>query len=62
MKVGIDVGGTFTDFLVTDDDGSIGVAKVLSTPHGAYAAAPDRLKAYVVLVKALTAQHRRLSL
>jgi N-methylhydantoinase A len=32
MKVGIDVGGTFTDFLVTDDDGSIQVGKVLSTP------------------------------
>jgi N-methylhydantoinase A len=33
MKVGIDVGGTFTDFLVTDDDGSIQVGKVLSTPE-----------------------------
>jgi N-methylhydantoinase A len=32
MKVGIDVGGTFTDFLVSDDDGSIQVGKVLSTP------------------------------
>jgi N-methylhydantoinase A len=33
MKVGIDVGGTFTDFLVSDDDGSIQVGKVLSTPE-----------------------------
>jgi len=33
MKVGIDVGGTFTDFLVTDDDGAIQVGKVLSTPE-----------------------------
>lgn len=33
MKVGIDVGGTFTDFLVTDEEGGIGVAKVLSTPE-----------------------------
>ncbi len=33
MKVGIDVGGTFTDFLVTDDDGGIEVVKVLSTPQ-----------------------------
>ena len=33
MKVGIDVGGTFTDFLVTDEDGRTQVAKVLSTPE-----------------------------
>ncbi len=33
MKVGIDVGGTFTDFLVTDSDGGIQVGKVLSTPQ-----------------------------
>jgi N-methylhydantoinase A len=33
MKVGIDVGGTFTDFLVTDDDGTVQVGKVLSTPE-----------------------------
>jgi N-methylhydantoinase A len=33
LKVGIDVGGTFTDFLVTDEDGNIEVAKVLSTPE-----------------------------
>jgi len=33
MKVGIDVGGTFTDFLVTDSDGEIQVGKVLTTPE-----------------------------
>lgn len=31
-KVGIDVGGTFTDFLVTDQSGRAEVFKVLSTP------------------------------
>jgi N-methylhydantoinase A len=33
LKLGIDVGGTFTDFLVTDEGGGIDVAKVLSTPE-----------------------------
>ncbi len=33
MKVGIDVGGTFTDFLITDEDGTSRVTKVLSTPE-----------------------------
>ena len=32
-KVGIDVGGTFTDFLLAFEDGSTRVYKVLSTPH-----------------------------
>ncbi len=31
-KIGIDVGGTFTDFLLTRDDGSSAIYKVLSTP------------------------------
>ena len=31
-KVGIDVGGTFTDFLLMDEKGAPGVFKVLSTP------------------------------
>ena len=31
-KVGIDVGGTFTDFLLMDEEGNPGVFKVLSTP------------------------------
>ncbi len=32
MRIGIDVGGTFTDFLLTHDDGESRVYKVLSTP------------------------------
>jgi len=32
-KIGIDVGGTFTDFLLTSDDGQSEVYKVLSTPE-----------------------------
>lgn len=31
-KIGIDVGGTFTDFLVSDESGNAEVFKVLSTP------------------------------
>ena len=33
MKIGIDVGGTFTDFLLAEDDGSSSIFKVLSTPE-----------------------------
>jgi N-methylhydantoinase A len=32
MKIGIDVGGTFTDFLLTLDDGTSRIYKTLSTP------------------------------
>jgi len=32
-KIGIDVGGTFTDFLLAFEDGSSKIYKVLSTPH-----------------------------
>ena len=32
MKIGIDVGGTFTDFLLSEDDGTSHIFKVLSTP------------------------------
>ncbi|MEA2108719.1 MAG: hydantoinase/oxoprolinase family protein [Pseudomonadota bacterium] len=32
FKIGIDVGGTFTDFLLTGEDGSTEIYKVLSTP------------------------------
>ena len=31
-KIGIDVGGTFTDFLLTQDDGTSFIYKTLSTP------------------------------
>jgi N-methylhydantoinase A len=37
-KVGIDVGGTFTDFLLMDEKGNPGVFKVLSTPDDPSAA------------------------
>jgi N-methylhydantoinase A len=32
FKIGVDVGGTFTDFLLMDEGGNTGVYKVLSTP------------------------------
>ena len=32
MRIGIDVGGTFTDFLLTTDENEFEVYKVLSTP------------------------------
>ena len=32
FKIGVDVGGTFTDFLLMDERGNSGVYKVLSTP------------------------------
>lgn len=32
MQVGVDIGGTFTDILVTDDDGNLDVIKTPSTP------------------------------
>jgi len=32
-KIGIDVGGTFTDFLLVDDNGNSEIYKVLSTPE-----------------------------
>jgi len=33
MRIGIDVGGTFTDFLLVDDSGNSQIYKVLSTPE-----------------------------
>ena len=33
LKIGIDVGGTFTDFLVADEGEEVSVFKVLSTPQ-----------------------------
>ena len=32
LKIGIDVGGTFTDFIVSGDDRKTVIHKVLSTP------------------------------
>ncbi len=32
-RVGVDVGGTFTDVVAVDDDGSVTLAKAASTPE-----------------------------
>jgi N-methylhydantoinase A/oxoprolinase/acetone carboxylase beta subunit len=33
-RIGVDIGGTFTDFLLLDDrDGSIAIGKTLTTPE-----------------------------
>ena len=33
LRIGIDIGGTFTDIVAIADDGSVATHKVLSTPH-----------------------------
>jgi len=43
-KIGIDVGGTFTDFLLTMEDGSSQIYKVLSTPDDPSIATMQGLK------------------
>ena len=43
-KIGIDVGGTFTDFLLTFDDGCSRIYKVLSTPQDPSIATIDGLR------------------
>ena len=43
-KIGIDVGGTFTDFLLAFEDGSSRIYKVLSTPQDPSIATIDGLK------------------
>ncbi|MBE9543131.1 MAG: hydantoinase/oxoprolinase family protein [Proteobacteria bacterium] len=43
-KIGIDVGGTFTDFLLVFEDGSSKIYKVLSTPHDPSIATMSGLK------------------
>ena len=44
FKIGIDVGGTFTDFLLTREDDSSKSYKVLSTPHDPSVATMSGLK------------------
>jgi N-methylhydantoinase A len=43
-KIGIDVGGTFTDFLLAFEDGSAKIYKILSTPHDPSIATMSGLK------------------
>ncbi|MSR13586.1 MAG: hypothetical protein EXR86_03295 [Gammaproteobacteria bacterium] len=33
LRIGVDVGGTFTDFLVTDSAGNAEIVKASTTPH-----------------------------
>ena len=33
FKIGVDVGGTFTDFLLMDEKGNSDIFKILSTPE-----------------------------
>ena len=33
VRIGVDIGGTFTDIVLADDDGSLLVSKTSSTPH-----------------------------
>src|SRR5687768_15603322 len=33
VRIGVDIGGTFTDIVVARDDGSVLISKVSSTPH-----------------------------
>ncbi|MBI4967486.1 MAG: hydantoinase/oxoprolinase family protein [Rhodospirillales bacterium] len=44
LKIGIDVGGTFTDFIVAWDTKAPGIFKVLSTPHDPSIAVVEGLK------------------
>jgi len=32
LRIGVDIGGSFTDHCVADEDGIVGVAKSLTTP------------------------------
>ncbi|MFG1637195.1 hydantoinase/oxoprolinase family protein [Pseudonocardia alni] len=43
-RVGVDVGGTFTDIMYCDDDGGVAVHKVPSTPHDPSVATVDGVR------------------
>jgi N-methylhydantoinase A len=45
LRLGIDIGGTFTDFVVADDDGSVSLFKEPSTPDAPERAIADGLSA-----------------
>ena len=59
LKVGIDVGGTFTDFLVTRPDDEPRVYKVLSTPSDPSVGLVDGLKEIAASVGMSLAQLAR---
>ena len=43
-RIGIDVGGTFTDAVILEDDGRVRIAKVRSTPEQVEAGFIDGLR------------------
>jgi N-methylhydantoinase A/oxoprolinase/acetone carboxylase beta subunit len=43
-RIAIDLGGTFTDFVVSSLDGSAGTLKLSSTPEGYACAIVDQLR------------------
>ena len=56
-KIGIDTGGTFTDFLLQDEAGTLFLHKVLSTPHAPEVAILQGLKDLGVCTKNLLITH-----
>ena len=56
-KIGIDTGGTFTDFLLQDEAGTLFLHKVLSTPHAPEVAILQGLKDLGVCIKNLLITH-----
>ena len=55
--IGIDTGGTFTDFLLMKDDGSLHLHKVLSTPHAPELAILQGIKHLGISTKNLNVIH-----
>jgi N-methylhydantoinase A/oxoprolinase/acetone carboxylase beta subunit len=47
VRIGFDIGGTFTDFALLDDQGNLSVYKTLTTPAAPAAGALDGLQAFL---------------